>query len=772
MSPPLLRSDLLADRSLRGRAFCSAFGATIESWLVDLFDEACLLAGLADHGPAEGVALVAVGGQGRSELCPQSDLDLLLLFDKGVDPDPIANGLWYPIWDTGLKLGHAVRTVRDSLSLAGDDLQTATALLSARHLAGDRRPSAELAEKARINWRRKGRTWLDELRQSVDERHRSAGEVAFALEPDLKEGRGGLRDVHALIWAREAGAEIDPRVLADLQRDHDVLLEVRVELHRSTARPGDRLLLQEQDAVAHALGLADADELMARVAQAGRAIAWASDEAWYEIGRKVTTRLGRRRRDRSVDQGLVIRDGRVALADPSAPLEPETVLRVASTAARHEVRIELGTLERLRAAPPLGSPWSAEATARFCDLLLTGPAAVPVVEALDQWGLWVPIIPEWEPNRCRPQRNAFHRFTVDRHLLEAAAEAAALRHRVDRPDLLVLAALLHDIGKGYPGDHSEVGETLARTVLARMGFDTVDVSTVCSAVRHHLLLPDVATRRDLDDPATAASVARVVGTPEQLALLQALAEADALATGPAAWGPWRAQLVERLSSLVRRNLGAPGSEQPVDASSPFPSVEQRELLESGATRVAASDDALVVVCPDRPGVVSRVAGVLALHGLEVVQATIHSEQDMVVDEFRVNVDAARGVPWDRVVVDVEKVLAGRFALQSRLAERLESSRRHRPGVHQLVPLVRFDNDGSDEATILEVVGPDTPGLLYRITRAIAEMDLDVRSARITTLGDDVVDTFYVLDSEGAKLVDAEVQHEVRRALLFALDDPA
>jgi [protein-PII] uridylyltransferase len=773
MSPPLLRSELLADRSLRGRAFCSAFGGVVEAWLVELFDEVCLLNGLADDGPPKGVALVAIGGQGRGELCPQSDLDLLLLYDKSVSPEVVANGLWYPIWDTGLKLGHSVRTVRDSLSLAGDDLHTATALLSARHLAGDRQLTSDLAERARINWRRKGRAWLDELGQSVEERHRSAGEVAFALEPDLKEGRGGLRDVHALIWAREAGADIDPRLLADLERVHDTLLEVRVELHRAAARPGDRLLLQEQDAVAAALGDASADALMARVATAGRTIAWASDESWFEIGRVLGVGRGRRRRDRSVEGGLTFRDGRVALSGSGPVVDPVTVLRVASTAARHEARIDLGTLERLRSAPALTAPWPDEARTLFCDLLLTGPAAIPVIEALDQFDLWVPILPEWEPNRCRPQRNAFHRFTVDRHLLEAAAQAAALRHRVQRPDLLVLAALLHDIGKGYPGDHSEVGESLARTVTARMGFGVDDVATVCFAVRHHLLLPDVATRRDLDDPGTVSMVARLVGTPELLALMHALAEADATATGPAAWGPWRAQLVARLSSLVARSLEGIGADDAAAISAPFPTEDQRALLEQGQLHVAASDDTLTVVCRDRAGVVYRVAGVLALHGLEVVGANIHSADAMVLDEFIVNLETAQFVPWDRVLIDVTRVLEGRFALQSRLDERLGSDRqRRRPGVHQFVPLVRFDNDGSDAATILEVVGPDSPGLLYRITKAIAEMDLDVRSARIATVGDDVVDTFYVLGADGAKVVDVEVQHEVRRALLFALDDDA
>jgi len=777
VTAPLFRSELIADGSLRGRSFCAAFGAAVELWLLELFTSAVISSdssGAGHGGPIgapTGLALLAVGGQGRSELCPQSDLDLLLLFDKGVGPEAIANGIWYPVWDAGMKLGHSVRTIRESLSLAAEDLQTATSLLSARHLAGDRQLSSELIERARVDWRRRGRVRLEELGRSVEERHRLAGEVAFELEPDLKEGRGGLRDVHALIWAREAGAEIDQRVIGELQQHHDTLLEVRVELHRVRGRPGDRLLLEDQDAVAKRLSDVDADRLMERVAKAGRSIAWASDEAWYEMDRTLSRRRSRRRRDRAVEHGLVIQDGRVALADPEAPLEPESVLRVAVTAARHEVRIDLATMDALLNAPPLTAPWSDESKTLFGDLLLIGPAAIPVIEALDWWNLWVPILPEWEPVRCLPQRNALHRYTVDRHLLEAAAEAAPLRHRVARPDLLVLAALLHDLGKGYPGDHSEVGESLTRRILARMGYDTTDVSTVCAAVRHHLRLPDVATRRDLDDPVTIANVAVLVGTSEQLALLRALSEADALATGPAAWGPWRSQLVDRLCSLVRRSLDVDADAPVEDAPGPsFPTDEQRLFMESGETRVVGRDDELVVVCSDRPGVVSRVAGVLALHGLDVVRAVIHSEGDVVLDEFRVAVDAARHVPWERVVFDVEQVLEGRLALASRLSERIATVRQRRRSIHQLVPLVRFDNDGSDEATIVEVVGPDTPGLLYRITKALAEMYLDVRSARIQTVGDDAVDTFYVVDASGGKVVDVEVQHEVRRALLFALDE--
>lgn len=762
MPPALQRSDLFADRSLTGRAFCEAHVDLVERWLVELFDEASV--------GATGLALVAVGGQGRRELAPQSDLDLLLLLDRSPLPDGVAEKLWYPIWDAGLKLGHAVRTVRDTLSLASEDLETATALLSARHICGDPALTAELAEKAKLNWRKKGRKWLEELARAVEERHGGAGEVAFELEPDLKEGRGGLRDVHALGWARAAGADVDERLLSDLQRDHDTLLEVRVELHRAAAKPGDRLLLQDQDAVAAALGDVDADALMARVASAGRTIAWSSDESWHEIKLSLNGAFfGRFRRERRLESDLVLRNARVCLPDEDAPVtDPVEVLRVALAAARQRTRIGLSTLDRLQEAPPLPDPWPDEARRLFCDLLLTGPAAVAVIETLDQYGIWERLLPEWAPNHSRPQRNAYHRYTVDRHLLETASEAAGLAHRTPRPDLLVMAALLHDIGKGYPGDHSEVGEDLARTVTTRMGFPPDDVATVASAARHHLLLPDVATRRDLDDPATIESVARDVQTTDRLALLRALCEADSIATGSTAWGPWKAQLVEQLANRTAHLLGGGRVDEVVRES--FPTQAQRELLDQRRLQVLADDETITVVCPDRPGVFFRVAGALALHGLDVVAAAIHSEGGMALDEFQVRAGASGVVPWDRVTADVRRVLEGRLALQARLEERVRSHhRRHRPGLNQLSPLVRFDNDASNDATVLEVVGPDSLGLLYRLTQTLSQLDVDVRTAKIHTMGADVVDTFYVVDADGGKLVDAELQDEVRFALLHALE---
>lgn len=770
MTPTLVRSDVLEDDSLGGRDFCTAYSDLLDRWLTEVFDH------VADgYG---GVALVAVGGQGRREMAPQSDLDLLLLTDGSPDAATVAERLWYPIWDSGLKLGHAVRTVRDTLALASDDLDTATALLSARHLAGDGRRSAELIERARSNWRRHGRRRIEQLLADVEERHDAHGSVAFDLEPDLKDAAGGLRDLHALSWARAAGAPVGAEVLAGLAAPYEVLLGARVELHRVQGRPGDRLVLQEQDAVAARTGDADADELMARVAEAGREIAFACEDIWYDLRIAGGTLFGRRLRDRSVDGELSIASGRVHLTDEEhPPSDPFLVLRVADLAAAERLRIAEATLSRLDGAPLPSEPWPTAARDRFCALLLRGHGAVEVVETLDRWGLWERLVPEWPVTRSRPQRNAYHRFTVDRHLLETVAEAAASAPLVPRPDLLVVAALLHDLGKAHAesGDHSEVGAALARVQAVRMGFDAADVETVEALVRHHLLLAEVATRRDIDDPATVALVADRIGDVGRVAMLRALTEADSLATGPSAWSAWKAQLVDGLAQRCSVLLGD-GSVALHDRA--FPTEEHRRLLQDGASasgpvRVLPEGSSVTVVCPDRPGVFFRVAGVLALHGLDVVGADVHTEGRMALDRFEVRSGPAGVIPWERVAADVVKVLEGRLALQARMDELARNQRRrHRAAPHHLAPQVRFDNSGTTLGTVVEVVGPDSTGLLYRLARSISEFDLNVTGARIDTVGPDAVDAFFVTDEHGRPVLDEEVQSEIRRALLNALEPAA
>jgi [protein-PII] uridylyltransferase len=760
------RTDLFADTSLHGRDFCQAYTELMDGWLTELFTGAVKRAG----GKLGSVALLAVGGYGRAELSPQSDVDVLLVHEGSKRIAEVAEAIWYPMWDEGLKLGHAVRTPKEALALAADDLDTATSLVTVRHLAGDAALTGDLAERSLALWRRRSRRWLAEISARVRARHQEAGEVAFLLEPDLKEGRGGLRDVHAIHWAELAEAVMIEGDDAALDANHDVLLAARVELHRINGRPGDRLLLEEQDAVAAALGYADADVLMRAVSTSAQAIAWTSDDLWDRVDSSLAgPRAWRMSRDRTLEREVVLREGRVCLtAAASPPADPLLVLRVAAAAAESGARIDRASLDRLAAeAPPLDAPWPTEARELFVRLLLAGPPAISVIETLDQRDLFTRLLPEWEPVRCRPQRNAFHRFTVDRHLCETASNASALVDRVERPDLLVVGALLHDIGKGYPGDHTDAGIVVVREMAERMGFPLDDITTLQDMVRHHLLLPDVATRRDLTDHGTIRFVADRIGSLAMLRLMGALTEADSLATGPAAWSTWKAELLAELVSRVAHELGGGGA--PGEPAASFPTPEQLARVTEGRRIIEGLDDQLLVIAPDRPGLFSRVAAALSLNGLDVLAAAARTESGMAVEAFRVESNFGPVIRWDRVIGDVEKALDGRLALEARLRERAHVyATTVRSPVPPSPPAVSFDNALSDVSTVVEVRAPDEIGVLYRITRAIAELDLDIRSAKIQTVDLDVVDSFYVQDRDGHKVNDSGYLHELERAILASL----
>jgi [protein-PII] uridylyltransferase len=633
--------------------------------------------------------------------------------------------------------------------------------LSVRMIVGDGALVGELRREVLRQWR-SDPSQLQDLVRSVARRHRSVGEVAFLLEPDLKEGRGGLRDVHALRWGALAGVELDPGDEEWLESAYRTLLTARVELHRRTGKRGDVLLLEEQDAVAEALGEPDADVLMAHVAAAARAISYLSDETW----RRVT-----RRRDDDVPEdlavsGLAIRDGAIRVTgDPAS--DPMLVLHTAVQAARHGLPIDRVSLTRLRdRQPQLPDPWPQGARELFVELLRQGHRAIPVIESLDFFDVWVRLLPEWAPNRSRPQRNVYHRFTVDRHLLETAAEAARLTQRVGRPDLLVVGALLHDIGKGYPGDHTEVGMRLVGPIVRRCGFSEEDVATVQGLVEHHLLLPDVATRRDLEDDQTLAAVADAVGDVAFLELLAALTEADSLATGPTAWGGWKSQLVTTLTEATAHYLSGDSGGRPVRRSLLTEHIE--ELMSTGEMHVEGEGDSLTVVAPDQAGVFSRAAGALALRGLDVLQADAYSSSaGMAVAVFRV-AEPDAPIDWVRLTDDVRRALKGYLAIDARIAERARVYRRRSALAAEAAETsVVFDTRSATDATIVEVRTADHVGVLYQVTRILAEMGLDIRYAKIQTMGHEVIDAFYVTGPDGPILDDLH-QREIDLALRHGL----
>lgn len=757
------RSEVIANESLRGIALCHALSDATDEWLTQLFREAT-----AGVKKADDIVLIAVGGYGRRELAPQSDLDVLLVHRGVKDISDIASRMWYPVWDAGVKLGHSVRTPKETIQLCASDLDTATSLVTARVIAGNTALGEEVISATSDSWKKRGREWLVELHARVLDRYDKDGEVAFLLEPNLKEGMGGLRDIHALHWAVRAGLDLLPGDSGQLERCNDVLLNVRVALHRHIGRPTEVLRLEDQRAVAQLAGFESDDALMASVAEVGRRVAWIADEVWARLDPPA---------DRSpipqpLAPGVQLINGEVHLAaDVDVADDPTLLLRVATAAARLGARIDRASLDRLAQQLPIWpDPWPAGASDDVVALLLEGEAAIPVLESLDQRNLLVRVLPEWAPVRSKPQRNAFHRYTVDRHLWQTVANASALVDRVSRPDLLVLGALFHDIGKGYPGDHTEVGVDMFAVIGQRMGMSSADQSIVSSLIEHHLLLADTATRRDLSDDATISMVADKLGSVVVLDLLHALTEADSLATGPSAWSEWKAELITLLVDRVSHVLG--GGDVAEVMWRLFPDAAVLELMAAGDIAIRTQPDRVTVVSPDRPGTFSKVAGVLALSGLDVLGAEAHSdEQGMAASEFRVT-SPLGDIDWTPIVANLNLALTGRLALESRLADRAATARprRAQSAIAPAEPSVRFDDAASSNATFLEVRAPDTVGVLHRITKAIADLGLDIRHARVLTLGNEVVDAFYVRESGGGRITDDVYKKEISRAILFAVTD--
>jgi [protein-PII] uridylyltransferase len=736
-----------------------------DHWLGALFER-------ATSGKSKGYALIAVGGYGRRQLCLGSDLDLVLLHRGRSGVERVAQSIWYAIWDDGTRLDHSVRTRSEVLAMARSDLKVALGLLDGRLIAGDEKLAQRVLGDALERWLKQSASQLPELERSTATRHREAGELAFLLEPDLKQSAGGLRDLCALRALGDARADLAPVVAAPgLAEAERLVLSARVVLHARTGRDSDRLLLQEQDQVADLLGHADADALMAAVANAGRTVTAASLEAWRRT-RMLRASTSADASEVSLGPGIVLRAGEVALSADAEPAgDPTLVVRVAAAAAQRNALIERETMDRLeRDAAPLPEPWSDVLRDSFLVLLGTGDALVPVVEALDQRHLFEHLVPEWTAVRNRPQRNAYHRFTVDRHLLEAVARASEHVRDVDRPDLLLMGALLHDLGKGYEGDHSEVGEELAVKIARRMGFDEPDVAILARLVAYHLVIPEFATRRDLDDPSTARLVAKIVENRRTLSLLSALTEADSRATGSSAWSPWKAELVANLAERVGRVLDG----VPLPAPQQFaPTPGQVELLAAGKLALRVTGKRVTVVAPDRIGLFAAAAGALALHRCNVRRATAAAGPGgMAVEVFDVEPLFDRTPDWSAVECDLAAILAGSLDLEPLLAEHDRAyARARRPLAAARSPQhVLVDNETSDLASIVEVRAPDRLGLLYEITSALAATGCDVEAAIVDTLGHEVIDTFYVRAAGGGKIVDPLAIQAVSDALDRVVDN--
>ncbi len=753
--------------------------------LGDLYDSAIATV----PGAAGRASLVAVGGYGRGEMSPRSDLDVVLLHAPDVETTEVsrlAELLWYPLWDDGTPLDHAVRDTRTMRRVAADDWRAALGMLDARHVAGEASLTGDLRSAVLGDWRRAARTRLPELRLASQQRAERAGELAYAAVPDLKDSRGGLRDgvvLRALVatWLVDVPHQ-------QVEEHRAAVLDVRDALHQVAERRTDRL---HPELVAEVAGLLGTDPcaLGRHVRGLGRRTAHLCDLTWHRVDQALArpSRLPVRRASRRpplerIGEGIAALAGEVVLDNRARPEDdPVLALRAAAEAAERGLLLGPTTAARLEAASAdLPNPWPELARRTFVRLLAAGPGLVPVWEELEHAGLVGRWLPEWEGLRLRASDSPVHRFTVDRHCLQTCVEAATRLREVSRADVLVVAALLHDVGKQLAGDHSQVGADVAEKVALRMGFGADDARLIAFLVRRHLLLPATAVRRDLDDPETVTLVADAVGDGDRLALLAALTESDARSASPAAWTTWRAGLVRRLVAAVSVTLAARARDQPgrtsPDSRQLAPPAWARGVDDgSYRMRVHPQPDGtrISVAAVNRLGLLADVAGAFAVSGL-----TIRAARAALYEEAGSEGRRTVGVSWwdvDRAEVDVaglrlrlDRVLDGSIDLADRLLE--PGSRRvalTRPA--PAPPRVRALPGVSSTATVLEVRAGDRPALVWRLCRALADADVDVRSAHVDTLGPQAEDVVYVTDRDGRPLGD-EAADQVASTLQRTLDD--
>lgn len=707
--------------------------------LADLWEEATSTARL----PESGVALAIVGGIARSDSGPLSDFDLVLLHDgRSMSTSAIgelADRVWYPLWDKGVRLDHSLRTPKECRAVASDDLTAAVGLLDIEIAAGDALLVAQVRQSIAHDWRANARKRLPEVLESLRIRHERHGDLAHELEPDLKEAAGGLRDMTVL--RALASSWLADRPHGRVDAAYDRLLDVRDALHLVTGRGRDRLSRQDQDAVAALLGEPDADALLTSVVQSGRTISYALDGTARRAGqsqRARTLRSGPRRPVlHPLGHGLYRHDGEVVLgAREMRRRGPLMLLRAATAAARLELPLGPSTVSNLtQPVPPLVVPWPEEVRDAFVDLLATGAGVRQLWETLDLTGVVGAWLPEWAPVRSRPQRSPVHRHTVDRHLVETVVRAGALRDRVQRADLLLIAALLHDIGKiAGVHDHAIEGAPVAGNIARRMGFATDDVELIELLVREHLTVVELATRRDPDDPRTvAALVAAVEERLDILELLVALTEADALAAGPKAWTSWRADLVQRLAQHARAALDG-RTPRPVEASEPL-AQDIRSRVTDGAPYLAItptpSGATIEIADRDRPGLFASCAHLLASFGMTVRAARVRTTDGIAHNTWRVEAPLAD-------LPDLEQLTRG-----------LQEGRRPRRRAGQAAPAGAIPSratvvpGASDDALVIEVRALDRPGLLGDLGETFAAQGFAIRSAHVATYAGQAVDTFYL-----------------------------
>lgn len=803
-------------------------------------------------------AFVSLGGYGRKELCLHSDIDIMILFTGRIPAraKDLAEEVLFPLWDLGLDLGYGIRNLKDCLSLARKDFEVLTSLLDARFICGDSPLYFALMKNIQKRVISKRSTafgrWLEDQNKI---RMAAFGDASHLLEPDLKEGIGGLRDYHHMLWlARvffglsvprdlEYMGLLSHREYQDLETHRQFILKVRNELHRLSGRKNDRLIFDFQEEIAKKLaygnrrGFLAVEQFMGHLHTSMYTIK--SLHQTYLSTHLPKPRVGKKKfQDVGIAEGLRLDEDQIGFDSPKAILSnPLLLMEIFEQSARLGLPLSQEARRLVREFLYLAGETflvSETAAGQFLNIMQS-PNTLKALDQMFETGFLCAYIPEFEQIKDRVQFDSYHIYPVARHVLETVRYLKTLDNEkevllltvfsdLSNPEALFLAGLLHDIGRTGE-DHSRRGVTIARKILKRLGYERDATEDILFLIRHHLLLAETATRRDLNDEKVIVQCASTIGNVDRLKMLFLLTWADSRATGPRAWNDWIANLVQELffkilhtleggqlatpdatrrarQTLSRvhrdmaKNMDPDGLEKLLEAMSPryilethpqdmlrhlemFRGFQKRRAEQDPDTFALEAEEKESEGCweitfmgKDRPGLFSSLSGVLALRHINILSAHIYTWRDgTVLDRFMVTGPLDPIHPeetWEQIRTDLGEIFQGRLSLDRVLGQKATPSvlsKSHKP-THR--PDVVMDTESSDFFTLIEVFANDRVGLLYQITRTLFELDLDIRIAKISTKADQVADIFYVRDLEGQKIEDEKKLQEIREALLTIL----
>lgn len=837
------------------------------AWLTDcLVSSAVQAAEVFLHpnpNPTKGqrLSVLAVGGSGRGEMAPHSDVDLLFLTPTKITAwaESVIESTLYTLWDLRLKVGHASRTVADCIRLGRDDYTIRTALLEQRYLIGDLDLASELRETlVRDLFSTTAADFVEAKLEERAERHSAQGGQRYVLEPNVKEGKGGLRDLQSLFWIAKYVHNVrhvsdlvkigvfTPDEYTTFDQAEEFLWAVRCHLHLVAKRANEQLTFDMQVEVASRMGFEDkagrrgVEHFMqayfrhaTKVGELTRIFLTSLEAAHVKKEPRLVGMFKDSRRRRKVKAGYEIRLGRIDVADPAAFLEnPVNILRIFQEGLRTGYLLHPDAMRLISANLDLIGPElraSKEANRIFLDLLLKHDNPERALRRMNELGVLGAFIPEFQHIVAMMQFNVYHSYTVDEHTIQVVSTLA----QIERGELieelplsssilekginrkvLYVALLLHDIGKGRPEDHSVIGAQLARRITSQLRLTAREEETVWWLIRYHLLMSDIAQKRDLSDPRTVRDFAKLVKTTERLDLLTVLTVCDIRGVGPDTWNNWKAQLLRSLyrhtaealetglEALNRDKLAAESKAALRAALKDWPTKEVRreisrhygpywqgmpsEVHVKAAEMLRDADQdtlgieidldidrdvtRVVFALQEHPGIFSRLTGALALAGANTVDARTYTTKDgYVVSVFWVQ--DADGAPYavdrmPRLRQLIGKTLKGEVVAASALQSR--DKMRKRDSQFRFPTSISFDNEGSDIFTIIEVDTRDRPGLLFDITRTLANANIYVSSAQIATYGAQAVDSFYVKDMFGLKLHSKAKQEALGNKLRLAI----